>query len=166
MTRLLLLDMDGIINLKPSKEASAAHLDLTATVVRTDLYEEEVHYSPEVVKQLVAIINSQADIVRVKWLTAWQQNTQLFPTAIGTPSSWGWLRSPEAVPENNSWKIDVVRNRVTPSYDSILWVDDRIVFEPEALKLAQDSRLNVLSPPASTGLTALELERITDWACG
>lgn len=166
MTRLLLLDMDGILNLKPSKEAYAAHPDLTTTIIRTDLHEEEVHYSPEVVKSLLAILNPQVGKVRVKWLTAWQQNTQLFPTAISTPSSWGWLRSPEVVPENNSWKVDVVRNRVLPFCDSVLWVDDRIVFEQEALELTQDFRLNVLSPPSSTGLTKVELECIAEWTRG
>jgi hypothetical protein len=107
--------------------------------------------------------------LEVKWLTTWQQDTELFPEALNFKPA-PWVKA-EADPERllqpkearKWWKLYTIQNIVKSNpKTNILWVDDDINDDMETISwLAATKTVQALVPNYLKGLTLEDRELIT-----
>lgn len=153
MTKLL-LDVDGVLNVFPP-EFRTKYDDWH----RFNAHGYWIHWSESVCSRLNSLP------VEIHWLTTWQEDANKY---IG--QELGWPQYPvlsniqrTEMLDANWWKLPYAQKEYDAGH-SIIWLDDDIVFSPEALEWLETTdrdRLLTISP--EYGLTHEHLDHIEQW---
>lgn len=153
-----LLDVDGVINCLD--HTSSDWPTYTQIVARG----YTIHYAPALVAQIAELHHSGK--VEVWWLTTWRNHANIhLAEAFGLPQLQVANTNPEYSVRDRWWKLPVAQRVVRQTGRRIIWTDDDLQIDPEALQWVAYRKGQVLgiSPNPDHGLTPAHLQRIHDW---
>jgi hypothetical protein len=167
--KLVLVDFDGVFNaldtIPSSYPSVVQHADLKHVRYRQTDTESEFVDEALISQTAVEGFVSATETAEVIWLTTWLDRTEWFPKAFGFPAFpyGGSEEHASTTTAADWWKLDYLQNNHMDR--EILWIDDDLATEPEALAWveAQQGRVTLMSPDTRTGLTVQNLNTIERW---
>ena len=165
MPHLILLDIDGVLapyngGREPEQKVWEGGIRNEGVKVTPTLSLTCAHF-PALIAEVNRLIDEGA---RVEMLTAWRQDVPLFQehTGMHTTKWHGILPGNSEDDLVDWWKLAVVQKLVAENPDlRIMWADDDINFDPEAVKWLKDNpNVQTICPPTERGLTPADITTI------
>lgn len=162
MSTTIYLDVDGVINAfgpnsrRPESSGWAGEWN----TVKVKFF--QITYATELIEQLHAL--AAKDDVTIKWLTTWTDDApkDLCPAIGLNGTSWPVVGQGENYHRDEWWKLTAIKDDVAATNpDQVIWIDDDLRMEKEALWWALDNRqVRVFAPEQFVGLTAADIAKI------
>jgi hypothetical protein len=162
---LILFDFDGIFNPISKKEGEQAHLEgHTQTIMKLPFgYGIFSDMPVNVLEHNINFFNELRNNtkIEIQWLTTWQKDTEMFPDSLHFLET-SWVEGKEDPERFNQtketrtwWKLYTMQELVKEQPTrKILWVDDDINDNPEAVKWVHATdNVTALVPNYLYGLT-------------
>lgn len=155
----LYLDVDGVINPYGAQGRTGWGSDWALA----DAGILDVAFAPELVRRLNALAARSA--LRCVWLTTWERMAPelLCPAIMLDGGAWPVLSGARRDHGGSWWKLDAIRRDVArhPA-DRLVWLDDQLDHEPQALAWAEawGARMLHISPDPRCGLTPRHLDAV------
>jgi hypothetical protein len=169
----ILMDVDGVLNdwsAHPTRELDTGldYTEFEATPYVAKPYETvagfRIFYSKDILKRVIELHNR--DNIEVKWLTTWCHGANR-----ALRHEFGFAEDLEVVGNDHHddvrrpgwWKLHAVRDYMYEHPDEfIIWVDDDIIDDDQALQfVADEPNLHMISPYPC--LTHEDLDQIEEW---
>jgi len=164
---IILFDFDGVFNILDKPDGAQKRWDELVTVtIPYDGHPKEDEFRVMVGKTLIDFLTRLAasELVDIRWLTTWVDNTEKFPHWLGMPVL-PWMARPEVESEWDWWKQKAVKKLVEEvgSEVPILWVDDDHGYDPSTAHWLFTSQFQIhpLAPESISGLLPLDVETIS-----
>lgn len=159
------LDVDGVLN-AVCKEPRPAWGWPDCERVHVDGF--LITYSPTMVRSINAL--AERAHVTMFWLTTWLHDAVELASIIGLKAAqWPVLEPADYYVGPRSrewWKIEAIREHSLPRGNRVLWVDDDIPYEPDALAWLHSlpkGRAEAICPDPTEGLTVKHMCYIEAW---
>lgn len=162
MTKIWLLDFDGVINAVSKRGDQNVWDDWKATRINGF----NILYSPTVI-DTIRQIHHETD-VEIKWLSTWCEDTLLFQDHIPGLPILQWLDSTEVDKDDfkRHWKLNAAQSYVPDDAD-VMWTEDEVYLtnrEAHDWMLSRSGPLTIINPAEYHGLLPRDLRLIREWA--
>lgn len=161
MSTTIYLDVDGVINAIGRHHPEAKHTGFSEyRSVMVNGF--QIAYAPALIDALNALA-FRADVT-IQWLTTWEFDAanvlspqiglfgEAWSVLTGDQHRWGG---------SDWWKLAAIRDDVeSTAPDTVIWIDDDLSIERDALNWAHRAGVHIISPEARYGLTTNHLDKI------
>lgn len=173
-TPIWLLDVDGVLN--PFSSYLPSHYTVGSAARYPGERANRVSWDPTIIGRIKQL--HEDDAVEIQWLTTWGAGAngelrELFGfdrfELAADPPSWAWRgwSSYSNKPHPQWWKLGAVKQLLDKDPSRrVVWTDDEIGLEPDALDLVKTSNVFAVSPAPQEGLSLTDMSRIEQFVKG
>lgn len=159
------LDVDGVLNAY-SKNPPRTNTQWSGTWGHQMITGFPILWSFELIEEINAL--AKRDGIEVKWLTTWQDSaaSELSPVLGLNGEEWSFFETEDEDDLVNWWKLAAIKKDIEESSpDKVVWIDDDIPFEKNAVQWSQSLDIPILtvSPNSNHGLTKKQWNGIIDF---
>ncbi len=166
MKKLLLLDVDGVFNVKNTVQPGCkepAGMDERVpdlAVFRVPLLSFPTNFSVQASPKVVSHVGSLLPHVEPLWFTSWFQDTENLNKQFGF--DFGFLGNADLLEDDRWWKLEFLQTHFLDR--EIIWVDDEFPTFPEVQKWveSQSGRVTLVPTRPTVGINTQTLDLLDD----